>query len=191
MLLSAAYSLRQCQALVSQCTVLTVSLPLWPHCPCSHDEKELLKQYCPTCNVAIISNIHDFTPANTSCVGRSGIMFVGNFNHLPNQQAVTNLIEYIVPLIKALLPSGLARDFKLHVVGSNAVPVAIQELAAKHRETVVLHGWLSDELLRVLYSRVKVVVAPLLSGAGVKGKVGIWQCFKEALRCACNSLLHN
>jgi glycosyltransferase involved in cell wall biosynthesis len=37
---------------------------------------------------------------------------------------------------------------------------------------VLFHGWLSDELLYMLYNRVKVVVAPLLSGAGVKGKVG-------------------
>lgn len=29
--------------------------------------------------------------------------------------------------------------------------------------------------LKILYHRVKVVVAPLLSGAGVKGKVGCWR----------------
>jgi hypothetical protein len=98
-------------------------------------------------------------------------MFVGNFAHVPNQQAVAILLETIVPLVKEKLPPQLARDFKVHVVGAADVPDSIRELASRQQDTIILHGWLNEDLLRVLYSRVRVVVAPLLSGAGVKGKV--------------------
>ena len=58
--------------------------------------------------------------------------------------------------------------FALHVVGANAALEADARGAALR---VVAHGYISDAALRALYARVKVAVAPLTSGAGVKGKV--------------------
>ena len=54
--------------------------------PHSDEEANLLRHYRPNATVVTISNIHDFAPRNVTCSNRNGIMFVGNFNHPPNQQ---------------------------------------------------------------------------------------------------------
>jgi GT2 family glycosyltransferase/glycosyltransferase involved in cell wall biosynthesis len=103
-----------------------------------------------------------------ACHERSGVLFVGNFNHLPNQQAVRTLLDDVLPAVADMLPQEERAALVLHIVGSNRAPDAALQGA---RVTTIFHGWLSDAHLRLLYGSVKVVVAPLLSGAGVKGKI--------------------
>jgi GT2 family glycosyltransferase/glycosyltransferase involved in cell wall biosynthesis len=103
-----------------------------------------------------------------ACHERSGVLFVGNFNHLPNQQAVRTLLDDVLPAVADVLPAEERASLVLHIVGSNRAPDAALSGA---RVTTIFHGWLSDAHLRLLYGSVKVVVAPLLSGAGVKGKI--------------------
>ena len=79
------------------------------------------------------------------------------------------LMHDVLPALVPLLPGGAAASgLVLHIVGSNKAPAA--SLAHAPVPTI-FHGWLSDALLALLYDSVRVVVAPLLSGAGVKGKV--------------------
>ena len=66
--------------------------------------------------------------------------------------------------------------FQLHVVGSNSIEWALasgafDQAGSRVDQHVVFHGWISDDELELLYSHTRVAVAPLLSGAGVKGKV--------------------
>jgi glycosyltransferase involved in cell wall biosynthesis len=139
--------------------------------------------------VTIISNIHDYTPIQPRCTGRSGILFVGSIPHLPNQQAIRHLLEDVLPLVLPLLPTKLQQQFQVHIVGgTDQVPPALAKLFHKHAGRVVFHGWLSDEILQMLYTRVKVVVAPLLSGAGVKGKVSKIVVAHAGAQCASPSL---
>jgi hypothetical protein len=75
---------------------------------------------------------------------------------------------------------GRRSSFQLHVVGSNSIDWALASGAFDQAEGgedqhVVFHGWVSDEELELLYSHTRVAVAPLLSGAGVKGKVRAWR----------------
>jgi glycosyltransferase involved in cell wall biosynthesis len=140
----------------------------------------------------VVSNIHDTTPLRhlPPCKSRRGALFVGSLPHLPNQQAINHLLQEVLPILKQQLPADDAAAFKLHIVGGTQdVPAAIQALLAAHREYVVFHGWLSDEMLALLYSRVKVVVAPLLSGAGVKGKVCVDSSMPGVSRCHFNMIL--
>ncbi len=72
------------------------------------------------------------------------------------------------------------------MVGSKSVEWAVQsgtfQSVAEKQQAVVFHGWLSDAELQLLYSSVRVAVAPLLTGAGVKGKVGprvAWLCMRH------------
>ncbi len=148
----------------------------------SKAEKDLIKHYCPTCKVTIVSNIHDsVAPHHTRCDPRSGVLFVGSMAHLPNQQAIRHLLQDVLPHMLQQLPAQLAAKFKVHIVGgTKQVPVEIQQMFAANAAYVLYHGWLTDEMLALLYTRVKVVVAPLLSGAGVKGKVGC-----QVLLCIC------
>ncbi|MEW5319972.1 MAG: hypothetical protein WDW38_011081, partial [Sanguina aurantia] len=155
----------------------------------SADEVRLLKHYVPgagheeraavginalfrnAAKIFVISNIHEPELSFPSCDGRSGILFVGNFNHPPNQQAVKYLLTEILPAVLRRLTPKLRSSFVVNIVGANIVPWELQQLFDTLARHVVFHGWLSNEHLRLLHHKVKLVVAPLLSGAGVKGKV--------------------
>ena len=72
----------------------------------------------------------------------------GNMNHLPNRQAVEHMITEILPLLLTAMPESQRADFKLHIVGANVVPTYLQELMDAHADTVLFHGYLSDEEVR-------------------------------------------
>lgn len=92
--------------------------------------------------------------------GRHGVLFIGNFNHPPNADAVAWYAEAVAPLLRATRP-----DIVLHVVGANA-SAPLQALAGPG---IVLHGWVED--VAPLFASVRLSVAPLRFGAGFKGKV--------------------
>lgn len=93
---------------------------------------------------------------------RQGLLFVGGFGHPPNTDAVQWLSREIMPLIWEKSP-----DVVLHIVGQNP-PQEIRALAGKK---VLVHGYVPQEELEELYSKVKLAVVPLRFGAGVKGKI--------------------
>ncbi len=93
---------------------------------------------------------------------RKDLLFVGGFNHQPNVDAVNWFVRDVLPTILRI-----NSDVVLHVVGSN-VPESIRQLESSN---VKIHGFLSDEELKKRYSEVRLVVAPLRYGAGVKGKI--------------------
>ncbi|GGW48449.1 glycosyltransferase [Alishewanella tabrizica] len=91
---------------------------------------------------------------------REGIAFLGGFNHYPNKEAVDYLVAEIMPLLEKVRP-----DIKLYVYGS-AMPEEYKALETPNIEMVGFAENLDD----VFYAH-RVFVAPLLSGAGIKGKV--------------------
>jgi glycosyltransferase involved in cell wall biosynthesis len=94
--------------------------------------------------------------------GRAGALFVGGFAHAPNGDAVRFLCGEIWPRVRRLLP-----DARLFVAGAD--PPA--EIAACHAPNggIEILGHVED--LTDLYRTVRVAVAPLRFGAGLKGKV--------------------
>lgn len=93
---------------------------------------------------------------------RSGLLFVGNFAHLPNIEAVEHLTREVLPR----LPVGLLAEHHATVVG-NALDERVRAVGDfPHTE---LLGWVPD--ITEHLHRARVVVVPLLHGAGVKGKV--------------------
>lgn len=93
---------------------------------------------------------------------RKGIMFVGGFKHQPNVEAISWFCQKVFRLIKKELP-----DLHLFIVGSHPTE-QIKALASEH---ITVTGYVSDQKLDQLYADSRLVVVPLLSGAGVKGKV--------------------
>lgn len=91
---------------------------------------------------------------------RSGISFLGNFEHRPNLEAIVHFVETVMPRLVAERP-----EIVLHIYGSN-MPNSMHELASAN---VSIEGYI-DNLDDVFY-RHRGFVAPLLSGAGIKGKV--------------------
>jgi glycosyltransferase involved in cell wall biosynthesis len=94
---------------------------------------------------------------------RHGIVFIGNFRHPPNVEAVRWLIGNVVPA----LPSGLLDDHPLYIVG-NELPESLCRLG-EGVSGVRLVGWVPSIVPYVHRSRVSV--APLRHGAGTKQKV--------------------
>jgi len=136
----------------------------------STTEVNVLQHYLPTASVVVVSNIHVPHGSTVPCSVRKGALFVGNLNHPPNNQAIRYFVEQVLPLIRRQLAPSSVKDFVFHIVGSNA-DTQVRELLKDNPDGVVFHGHMSNTMLATLYSHIRVAVAPLLSGAGVKGKV--------------------
>ncbi len=91
---------------------------------------------------------------------RAGIAFLGGFKHHPNEEAVAFFAREVMPRLQKRLP-GVC----FHVYGSH-MP---ESLRALETETIRMEGFV--ESLEQVFQDHRVFVAPLLSGAGVKGKV--------------------
>jgi O-antigen biosynthesis protein len=93
---------------------------------------------------------------------REGILFVGGFSHLPNEDAVIWFIDEIFPKVEQCLP-----QIRLTVAG-NAPTDNIKKRVNKN---ISVTGRVTDSELYKLYNKARLVVVPLRIGAGVKGKV--------------------
>jgi glycosyltransferase involved in cell wall biosynthesis len=91
------------------------------------------------------------------------MLFVGNFNHPPNIDAVEWLLQEIYPAIKKQCATA-----QLRVVGAG-LPEDLQRRCEK--AGIDSSGWISDEALAAAYKSCRLVVVPLRFGAGVKHKV--------------------
>lgn len=91
---------------------------------------------------------------------RNGFAFLGSYNHLPNREAVEFVVKEVMPLLRAQ-NAGLT----FHVYGSSVT----QEIEALACDDVVIEGFVDS--LDTLFDERRVFIAPLLSGAGIKGKV--------------------
>lgn len=143
----------------------------------SQTEKDALQMLSSPKPVYVVSNIHDMPPRladSTPCDRRSGALFVGNMYHEPNQQAIIVLLRDVLPRIMAGLPTAARDAFTMHIVGANTLPDSVAKAVAaliKDTPYVKFHGYMSDADLKQLYRSVRVALMPLLTGAGVKGKV--------------------
>ena len=91
---------------------------------------------------------------------RHGIAFLGGYRHPPNRRAVEFFVAEVMPELRRRRPGAT-----FHIYGSS-VPPEFAKLAA---EDVVIEGFV--ESVDQALDRARVFVAPLLSGAGIKGKV--------------------
>ena len=94
---------------------------------------------------------------------REGVLFVGGFSHPPNADALKYFLDNMWDEIYAQI------KVPFYIVGSNAT----NEIKALHNEAkgIIFKGFVSEEELKELYEKVRLVVVPLRYGAGVKGKV--------------------
>ena len=92
--------------------------------------------------------------------GRRGLAFLGSYRHPPNEEAVIYFVTEILPELRQRLP-----DVVLHVYGSHIT----DRLKALGGDGVVMAGFVED--VAQVYDSARVFIAPLRSGAGIKGKV--------------------
>lgn len=91
---------------------------------------------------------------------RSGLAFLGNYNHPPNLQAMKFFITQVMPELRRKIP-----HITIDIYGSH-VPDELRKLES---EGVHIRGWVED--VAEVYNTCRVFVAPLRTGAGIKGKV--------------------
>ncbi|CAF2120977.1 unnamed protein product [Rotaria magnacalcarata] len=124
--------------------------------------------------ITLLSNIHRVTDAQSTiapCSVRSGILFVGHFCHLPNQQAMVFFFKEILPqIIQRWTPRNDSLPF-INVVGSCTPEKHVIQMMHEHSKYAQFHGWLNEQDLQHMYSKTRVAIAPLRVGAGVKGKI--------------------
>lgn len=125
----------------------------------SPTEQTLLTQLCPNAKVAVVPLIREIPSQGPGFERRSGVMFIGGYKHRPNVDAVEYLVQDIMPLVWETHPY-----ITLHLVGSH-----MPHSFSVFKGNIKLHGHVPD--LRTLYDSVKLSVAPLRFGAGLKGKV--------------------
>ena len=87
-------------------------------------------------------------------------LFIGGFQHPPNIDAVLFFLKEIYPLLSESLG-----DAKFYIIGDKVPP----EIVAFANERIIVAGLQRD--VRPFFDSVKLSVAPLRFGAGVKGKI--------------------
>jgi len=99
-------------------------------------------------------------PCKAAPSQRQGLAFLGGFGHPPNRQAVEWFLAHVMPLLHARRP-----DVTFHIWGSR-IPADTDWAQVPG---VVVEGYADslDDVFNTCYA----FVAPLLAGAGIKGKV--------------------
>ena len=92
---------------------------------------------------------------------RKGVLFVGNFNHLPNVDALEFLVNDIWPLVRLRVP-----EAHLTIVGAGPSP---RVRLLTNRPGVELAGEVPDP--RPYYHSHKVMAAPIRAGSGTRLKI--------------------
>lgn len=118
----------------------------------SHNSNDTKVVTCPW-----VVDISDNQPTFAE---RSDIAFLGGFGHPPNKAAVLFFVNHVMPILQHQLP-----EAKFRIYGSN-VPEDIEKLQSAN---VIIEGYIED--VADVYNSCRVFVAPLLAGAGIKGKV--------------------
>lgn len=123
-------------------------------------EKAVMSNLAPGSDVRLLSLIYDIDTLRPSPDDRNTVLFVGSFDHPPNQDAAHWLATEIMPRVRQQVPDAI-----LTIVGSHPKP----ETLALAGPGVEVHGDVPD--LGPLFRRARVSAAPLRFGAGVKGKI--------------------
>jgi O-antigen biosynthesis protein len=134
----------------------------------SDSERLQVQRDVPDAEVIVVPTVHDVESYVPPPDTRSGILFVGGFEHLPNVDAAVRLVKEVMPAVWRELG-----DVQVTIVGPNPPP----EVAALASPQVDVTGWIED--LQPLFEQARLMVAPLRYGAGLKGK--ITQCLAVGL----------
>lgn len=126
-------------------------------------ERDVLAELAPKANVYVFPWILDKVGRISSFNERNGLIFLGGYRHLPNVDAVIYFVSEVWPLVRAEIP-----DAVFYAAGSNP-PQELLELDGKNN--VVITGYIKD--LQPHFERVRLSVAPIRYGAGIKGKVAM------------------
>jgi GT2 family glycosyltransferase len=129
-------------------------------CASAADEA-FMTRIVPGVRTVVVPTIHRPHERGLPFDRREHILFIGNFSHRPNTDAVHFFVREILPLVRQSLPT-----VELLLVGDHAPP----EFSAYESEGVRVLGYVPD--IDPIFARCRVFVAPIRFGAGINGKIG-------------------
>ena len=124
-------------------------------------DRAAVAEYVPGIPMDLVSNVHSRVDEQKDYAKTKDLLFVGNFWHMPNVDAMVVFCELIFPLILQKRP-----DIKVKIAGDNAPP----GLKRYQSESIQFLGHVPD--LAPLLRSARISIAPLRYGAGMKGKIG-------------------
>jgi len=113
--------------------------------------------------VHLVPDFENLKPVMRPFRDRRGMFFVGNFEHLPNPEAVGFLCKKVLPLVDP----GLLERHPVYIAGS-AMTADVRRLA-EGVPNVVMVGWVPS--VEPYFEQVRVSLLPVLHGAGTKRKL--------------------
>jgi len=134
----------------------------------NNEELYTVREVNPEAALAILPVVFSDIPGASKWFSeRQDILFIGSFPHKPNIDAVLYFADTVFPIIRERIPG-----IRFKIIGSNP-PESILRLA-NHPGIEVL-GFVKD--LAPVFSDIRLSVAPLRYGAGIKGKIGTSLCY--------------
>jgi glycosyltransferase involved in cell wall biosynthesis len=136
----------------------------------STDEAYIVRENLPEAPITVLPLVYDSIPGANKAIAfqdRSDILFIGSFPHLPNIDAIEYFVEQVLPHLVKLNPL-----IKLKIAGANPPP-SISKYA--DNPNIEILGFVTD--LKPLYDSIKLSIAPLRFGAGIKGKIAGSMCY--------------
>ena len=126
----------------------------------SSAELALLQSSVPDRKLEVFPLVYGVRGTKAGYVNRKDLVFLGAGHHPPNSDAIKFLCKEVFPHLISHMP-----ELCLHIVGGNQSD-EILGLASKN---IIVHGFVED--LSSFLDQIKVAVAPMRFGAGMKGKV--------------------
>ena len=147
-----AFALREIELALIRATDATLVV--------SPEEQAQVEADVPGAVVRVVPNVNDVRDDVPPADGRSGLIFIGGFEHTPNTEAALRLVNRVMPKVWERMPGVTVK-----MIGGQAPP----EVDALASPLVDVTGWVPD--VAPLFASAVAMVAPLSYGAGLKGKV--------------------
>jgi glycosyltransferase involved in cell wall biosynthesis/SAM-dependent methyltransferase len=129
----------------------------------SDHELQILQHELPGADIHLVPLMFvDIPGRSAGFAARKDMLFIGGFPHPPNVDAVVWFCEKIWPLVRPRLPG-----VRVHLIGNKPTD-AVHALGAIEGVNVV--GYVED--LKPWFDGIRMSIAPLRYGAGIKGKLG-------------------
>ena len=129
----------------------------------SEKEAKLVNDFTGKALAYALPHALDLNVSPVPFAERKGMVFVGNFRHSPNVQAVEYLCRDIIPKI----PPELIAEHPVYIVGNDPNEKVLA--ACEGLENVRLTGWVPSVL--PYFENARLSLVPLLYGAGIKVKL--------------------
>lgn len=127
----------------------------------SIQEQEIIKKINPVINAHVLPYVQSVTDKYAGLERREDLVFIGGFQHTPNQDGICWFVKEVFPFITKEMSK-----VKLFIIGSNP---SAQILDLGSVENVIITGYIAD--VSPSFEKARVFVAPLRYGAGYKGKI--------------------